>query len=36
MLECMNEKIKIYVEYVINFQRYVFCLKKKGEVYVYV
>lgn len=34
MLECMNEKTITYVEYAINFQRYAFCLKKKGEVHV--
>lgn len=36
MLECMNEKTKTYVEHAINFQRYAFCLKKKGEVHVHV
>lgn len=35
MLECMNEKTKTYVEHAINFQRYAFCLKKKGEVHVH-
>lgn len=36
MLECMNEKTITYVEHAINFQRYAFCLKKKGEVHVHV
>lgn len=31
MLECMNEKTITYVEHAINFQRYAFCLKKKGK-----
>lgn len=36
MLECMNEKTITCVEHAINFQRYAFCLKKKGEVHVHV